>query len=102
MVRALQPVTPARSTGGGGASAATLGGEYFRFREGEHAMVGDRTGTTYRLGDEVTVRLVEAAPMAGALRFEMMGDVERPSERGRGKRRPERPPPRRHGKARRS
>ena len=43
-----------------------------------HALIGDRTGETYRLGDRVTVRLVEAAPVAGALRFELLsgGRVE--------------------------
>jgi ribonuclease R len=34
--------------------------------------VGTRTGETFRLGDAVEVRLVEAAPFAGALRFEML------------------------------
>ena len=54
--------------------AATLGGEYFRFKQAEHALVGERSGATYRLGDEVEVRLVEAAPVAGALRFEMLSE----------------------------
>ena len=30
------------------------------------------SGETYRLGDSVTVKLVEAAPVAGALRFELL------------------------------
>ena len=30
------------------------------------------TGETYRLGDKVEVKLVEAAPVAGALRFELL------------------------------
>jgi ribonuclease R len=52
--------------------AATLGNEYYRHDEGAHALIGDRTGQAYRLGDEVSVRLVEAIPSAGALRFEML------------------------------
>ena len=52
--------------------AATLGTEYFHYDESLHAMIGGRSGTTHRLGDEVTVRLVEAAPFAGALRFELL------------------------------
>ena len=28
----------------------------------------------HRLGDQVTVKLVEAAPFAGALRFELLGE----------------------------
>ena len=50
--------------------AATLGDEYFRYEEALHAMVGARSGATLRLGDAIIVRLVEAAPFAGALRFE--------------------------------
>ncbi len=52
--------------------AATLGDDYFRHHERGHALIGDAGGETYRLGDAVTVRLVEAAPVAGALRFEML------------------------------
>jgi ribonuclease R len=51
--------------------AATLGDEYFRYEETLHALVGSRTGVTLRLGDSVSVKLVEAAPFAGALRFEL-------------------------------
>jgi len=51
--------------------AATLN-DYYRHNETLHALVGDRTGDMYRLGDTVRVRLVEAVPSAGALRFEML------------------------------
>ena len=51
-----------------------LGEEYYRYDEGIHALVGEDTGTGYQLGDPVEVRLVEAAPVAGALRFEMLTD----------------------------
>ncbi len=63
--------------------AATLGAEYFRFEEGSRALVGTRTGETFRLGDKVEVKLVEAAPFAGALRFEMLSQGE---QRNRGAR----------------
>jgi ribonuclease R len=59
--------------------AATLGGQYFRYDDAAHALVGDDDGEMYRLGDKVTVRLVEAAPVAGALRFEMISDGRRDS-----------------------
>ena len=52
--------------------ARTIGDEYFRYEEARHAMVGSRSGETFRLGDPVTVKLVEAAPVAGALRFELL------------------------------
>ena len=52
--------------------ARTIGTEYFRYHEDKHALVGADSGETHRLGDPVTVRLVEAAPVAGALRFELL------------------------------
>jgi ribonuclease R len=54
--------------------AATLGQDYFRYREAQHALVGETSGVAYRLGDKVTVRLTEAAPVAGALRFEVLSE----------------------------
>lgn len=54
--------------------AATLGDDYFRHNEALHALIGSRTGQMHRLGDIVTVRLVEAAPLAGALRFELLSE----------------------------
>ncbi len=52
--------------------AASLGVDYFRFEEANRSLVGTRSGETFRLGDMVEVKLVEAAPFAGALRFEML------------------------------
>ena len=54
--------------------ARTIGADYFRYHEDRHALIGTRSGQTYRLGDSVTVRLVEAAPVAGALRFEILSE----------------------------
>ncbi len=53
---------------------STLGTDYFIYDEAHQALTGEKTGLGYRLGDEVTVRLVEAVPLAGALRFEMLSD----------------------------
>jgi ribonuclease R len=52
----------------------TLGSEYFNYDETRHALVGSRSGAMHRLGDVVDVRLVEAAPVAGALRFELLSE----------------------------
>jgi ribonuclease R len=52
--------------------ASTIGNDYYRFEEAQHALVGQTSGETHRLGDRVSVRLVEAAPVAGALRFELL------------------------------
>jgi ribonuclease R len=52
----------------------TVGNDYYRYEEATHSLRGERTGETYRLGDPVSVRLVEAAPVAGALRFEILSE----------------------------
>ena len=71
--------------------ARFIGDEYFRFNEAGRAFVGN--SATYRLGDPVTVELVEAAPVAGALRFKLVRAAH--AEAGR---RPGHTPPRK-GKA---
>jgi ribonuclease R len=80
--------------------ARTIGDDYFHFDEARHAMVGRRSGETHRLGDSVSVKLVEAAPVAGALRFELLseGRPGRPLRRTPHSRRRERhsPPRNRH------
>jgi ribonuclease R len=60
--------------------ARSIGDDYFHYHEAAHAFVGSAGGATHRLGDNVTVRLVEAAPVAGALRFELLSEG-RPSRR---------------------
>jgi ribonuclease R len=54
--------------------ASSIGHEYFYHDEVRQALVGEDTGLGYRLGDTVEVRLVEAIPTAGALRFEMLSE----------------------------
>lgn len=61
----------------------SLGTEYFNYDEGRHALVGTRSGTMYQLGDVVDVRLIEAAPIAGALRFELLSSDSESSPRER-------------------
>jgi ribonuclease R len=65
--------------------ARTIGTEYFRYHEERHALVGSSSGETYRLGDLVTVKLVEAVPLAGALRFEIISEGRRDSAARRSK-----------------
>ena len=48
-----------------------LGSEFFKHDEKAHALVGDRTRTTYKLGGTVSVKLAEAAPLTGGLRFDL-------------------------------
>jgi ribonuclease R len=62
----------------------SLGSEYFNYDETRHALVGSRSGAMHRLGDVVDVRLVEAAPIAGALRFALLSEGQ-VVPRGRGR-----------------
>jgi ribonuclease R len=55
-----------------------LGSDYFRHDEKRHALVGERWGTVYRLGDMLRVRLAEAAPLTGGLRFELAEEEPHP------------------------
>ena len=51
--------------------AKDLGREYFRYDEAARQLVGDETGETYRIGQRLTLRLAEANPVSGSLRFEL-------------------------------
>jgi ribonuclease R len=51
--------------------AKDLGREYFRYDEAARALVGDETGETYRVGQRLTLRLADANPVSGSLRFEL-------------------------------
>ena len=56
--------------GDGLVPAAILGNEYYRYDEAARALVGEETGETYRVGQHLELKLVEANPASGALRFE--------------------------------
>ena len=51
--------------------AKDLGREYFRYDEAARQLIGDETGETYRMGQRLTLRLAEANPISGSLRFEL-------------------------------
>ncbi|HEX8420153.1 MAG TPA: VacB/RNase II family 3'-5' exoribonuclease [Sphingomonas sp.] len=62
-----------------------LGGEYFRFDEAARTLTGETSGDVYALGQRLELRLAEANPVSGALRFEMVGGkaaAPPPSKRG--------------------
>jgi ribonuclease R len=64
--------------------ARSLGADFYRYDERRHAMVGARDREMHRLGDAVEVKLVEAVPVAGALRFEMLSEGRRDAGARRG------------------
>ena len=76
-----------RETGADGfIPASTLGrSDFWRHDETAHALIGDRTGLGYRLGDIGEVRLVEAIPTAGAMRFEMLSEGQPIGSASRGR-----------------
>src|SRR4029079_7888567 len=51
--------------------AKDLGREYFRYEEAARELVGDETGEACRMGQRLTLRLTEANPVSGSLRFEL-------------------------------
>jgi ribonuclease R len=48
---------------------STLGGEYFRHDEAAKALIGTDSGTTYAAGDRLRLKLAEANPLTGSLKF---------------------------------
>ena len=71
---------------------STLGGEYFRHDEAAKALVGSESGTTYASGDRLKLKLAEANPLTGSLKF-VLPDADaraieprgnRPDDRNRG------------------
>ncbi|MCT8001740.1 ribonuclease R [Sphingomonas sanguinis] len=48
-----------------------LGGDYFHYDEGSQQLLGEKTREIYKLGQRLPLRLAEANPVSGALRFEL-------------------------------
>ncbi|MEQ8411940.1 MAG: ribonuclease R [Erythrobacter sp.] len=69
---------------------STLGSEYFSHDEAAHALIGERTGTVFAVGDRLKLKLAEANALTGALKF-VLPDAEADAIEPRG-RRPERRP----------
>ncbi len=57
--------------GDGLVPVSSLGSDYFRYEEESRRLVGERTGEEYRPGMKLKLRLAEANPISGALRFEL-------------------------------
>ncbi len=82
--------------GDGLVPVSTLGREYFRYDEAAHALEGEQSGTRYATGDRLDLKLAEANPLTGALKFEVPGSeggveprgFRQPSRTGNGCRKP--------------
>jgi ribonuclease R len=57
--------------GDGLVPVSTLGDDYFRYDEAARTLEGDVSGTKYAAGMTLKLRLAEASPISGALRFEL-------------------------------
>ena len=79
------------SIGGDGlVPVSTLGAERFHYDEASQTLMGEDSGETYRRGMRLKLRLAEANPVSGALRFELPDGAsftpdrkERPRHKGK-------------------
>jgi ribonuclease R len=81
--------------GDGLVPARDLGAEYFVYDEAGQRLMGEHSGTEFALGQRLQLRLAEANPVSGALRFELPDGVGSAGGGGSGDRRPadgKRPP----------
>jgi ribonuclease R len=78
--------------GDGIVPVSTIGREYFRYDEKAQQLIGEETGTTYRLGQKLRLKIVESNPVTGGLRFAVPdegGDEREPAPRRDRVRRPQ-------------
>ncbi len=57
--------------GDGLVPVSTLGADYFRYDEASQTLIGDDSGERFTLGQRLRLRLAEANPVSGGLRFEL-------------------------------
>jgi ribonuclease R len=70
--------------GDGLVPVSTLGAERFHYDEKTQVLEGEQTGTRYAMGDRLRLKLAEANPLTGALKFELEEGGSAPIEpRGR-------------------
>lgn len=62
--------------GDGLVPVSTLGAEYFHHDEGRQTLTGEHSGTVYAPGQRLQLRLAEANPVSGALRFALPDAVD--------------------------
>jgi ribonuclease R len=57
--------------GDGLVPASILGNEYFRYDEASQSLIGEESDETYTMGQKLDLKLADAVPVSGALRFEL-------------------------------
>jgi ribonuclease R len=73
--------------GDGLVPVSTLGSDYYRYEEASQSLVGDDSGERFSPGQRLKLRLVEANPVSGGLRFEVVDDGSAPARSRGGPRR---------------
>ena len=61
-----------------------IGGEYYRFDEAARTLTGEHSGDMFAMGQVLQLKLAEANPVSGALRFEMPEGKGAPSSSSSG------------------
>jgi ribonuclease R len=73
--------------GDGLVPVSTLGSDYYRYEESSQSLVGDDSGERFSPGQRMKLRLVEANPVSGGLRFELAEGASAPARPRGGPRR---------------
>jgi ribonuclease R len=73
--------------GDGLVPVSTLGSDYYRYEESSQSLVGDDSGERFSPGQRLKLRLVEANPVSGGLRFELAEGASAPARPRGGPRR---------------
>jgi len=66
-----------------------LGTDYFQYRPQAMSLVGERSGRSFSMGDELQVKLIDVQPALGRVNLELLGDggtSRRGSRKGRRRR----------------
>lgn len=69
--------------GDGLVPVSTLGSDYFIYQEASQTLLGERTGQEYRPGMRIKLRLEEANPVSGALRFSVPSGGSQKNDKSR-------------------
>ncbi|MET1112933.1 MAG: RNB domain-containing ribonuclease, partial [Allosphingosinicella sp.] len=72
--------------GDGLVPVSTIGSDYYRYEEASQSLVGDDSGERFSPGQRLKLRLVEANPVSGGLRFELPDSSCAPARPRRGDR----------------
>jgi len=67
--------------GDGLVPVSTLGTDYFRYDEKSQTLTGDETNVTFAPGQLIKLKLAEANPISGGLRFELDGTPQGRTDR---------------------